>query len=67
MARNHDLHVQWKAALQKKEGGLRICFRMHDAYHCLPVEKAKELRDILNDLLRDAEFAERYQVGGLTR
>jgi len=57
----HDLalHAKWQAALQRKEEGLRICWRMHDAYHCLPVEKAKELRDVLTDLLMDAEFVSR--------
>jgi hypothetical protein len=58
-ARDTDLHVEWQASLQRKEGGLRICWRMHDAYHCLPVEKVRELRDILTDLLLDAEFVSR--------
>lgn len=62
-----ELLTKWQAGLQQKVGGLRICWRMHDAYHCLTLEDAQELRDILNHLLSDADFAERYQVGGLTR
>lgn len=62
---DHELLTKWQASLQRRDDSLRICWRMHDAYHCLTVEGAKELRDVLSHLLSDAEFAEGYKIGVL--